>query len=131
LDAQEDAMNAQVKAIVPALALVAALALPSVAAASDRHGSRHGRRSYSAQRHDSRGYRGHYTARPYADSYRYRSYRPRYYGGYDYAPAPYAYGYYGYGYAPYAYDAPYGYYPPPPRYRRVRPHLGLSLYLGF
>jgi hypothetical protein len=127
-------MNAQVKTLVPALALAAALSLPSVAGAADRHGPRHGRRGYSTQRHDSRSYRGHdrghYRARPYSYSYRYRGYRPRYYG-YGYAPVPPAYGYYGYGYGGYAYDGPYGYYPPPPPYRRVRPHFGLSLYLGF
>jgi len=116
-------MNAQVKTLVPALALAAALSLPSVAGAADRHAARHGRRDDSTHRYDSRSYRGHdrghYRARPYSYSYRYRGHRPRNYGyAYGYAPVPPAYGYY-------------GYYPPPPPYPRVRPHLGVSLYFGF
>jgi len=118
-------MNAQVKAIVPALALATALALPSAAEAGQHHAPRRGHRGYSAHRDDSRG---HYATRPYGYSYRYRSYRPGYYSrGYGYAPAPYAYGYYGYGYDPYYPPLPY----PPPAYRRLRPRFGVSLYFGF
>jgi hypothetical protein len=110
-------MKTALKALVPALALVAALAMPTVARA-DEHGSR-GRHGYYSRGYSHGGhYRGHY-ARPYGYGYgypRYRYYAPRYYS----AP-PYAYGYYGPGYG-------YGYYPPPPP---TRPRFGIGLYFGF
>ena len=126
-------MKAAVKALVPALALVAALSLPSVAEAGHRHGPRCGHRGYYSDGYRSDGYsrgnrHGHYS-RPYAYAPRYRSYRPSYYGhGYGYAPTPDAYGY---GYGPgYGYDYGYPEYPPPP-YRGPRPRVGVSLYFGF
>jgi len=119
-------MKAAVKALVPTLALVAALSLPAVAEAGHRHGPRCGHRGHYSDGYRSDGYsRGNrhgYYSRPHAYSSRYRSYRPRY-DGYGYAPAPYGYGD-GYGYG-------YGYYPPPPPYRSPRPRVGLSLYFGF
>lgn len=120
-------MKVATKALVPALALMGALALPPLAEAGHRHGPGCGHRGYSSGRYYDRSH--HHRARPHAHSYRYRPYRPGYYGygyGYGYRPAPppYAYGYYP------GYYGNYGYYPPPPPYR-VRPRVGVSLYLGF
>jgi hypothetical protein len=113
-------MKAVVKALVPALSLCAALALPPLAEAGHRHGPGCGHRGYYSDGYRShgyaRGYRHGHSPRPYA----HRPYRPGYYG---YAPAPYAYGY---AYGSYGYP----YYPPPP-YRGPRPRLGVSLYFGF
>lgn len=116
-------MKLATKALVPALALVGALALPPLAEAGHRHGRGCGHRGYSSGRYYDRGRQHRARSYPYAHSYRYRPYRPDYYG-YGYRPAPPPYGY-GYGYDP----GYYGYYPPPPY--RVRPRVGVSLYLGF
>jgi hypothetical protein len=134
-------MKVAMKALVPALALVAALSLPAAVEAGHRHGPRCGHRGYYSDgyRYDgysrgsgygydsdsyyddgyrsdrySRGRRDGYS-RPYGYSSRYRGYRPRYYG---------------HGYAPYGYDDGYGYYPPP-RHRSRRPRVGVRLYFGF
>jgi hypothetical protein len=114
------------KAIVPALALAAALALPSLAEAGHRHGRGCGHKGYyskgygrsgSGSGYYNGGYRGHggYYAAPYGYGYAapYRPYARRYYA----APPPYAYGY--------------GYYPPPPPVYYGRPRFGLSLHFGF
>jgi hypothetical protein len=119
------------KALVPALALAAALLAPPLADAAPRRGSSRGHRP------PAHGYYGHRPSdRAWGYTNRYRPYSRRY--RYDYAPrAPY-YGYgYGYGYAypyPYGYGLydGYGYYPPPPpppRYRR--PRIGFGIWLGF
>jgi len=133
-------MKVAMKALVPTLALVAALCLPAAVEAGHRHGPRCGHRGYYSDGYRSDGYSrgsGHgyysdgysrgsrhgYYSRPYGYSSRYRGHRPRYYG-HGYAPAPYGYGY----------DDGYGYYPPPPPYRSYRgrrPRVGLSLYFGF
>lgn len=116
-------MKAAMKALVPALALAAALSLPSVAEAGHRHGPRCGHRGYYSDGYARRHRQGHY-ARPLGH-YGYRA-DPRYYGYRNgYAPAPYAYGY-GNGYG-YSNGYGYGYYPPPP----PRPRVGVSLYFGF
>ena len=122
-------MKAPLKAIVPALALAAALALPSLAEAGHRHGRGCGHKGYGrssyyyddgyrGRGYGGRGYGGGYYARPYGYAYSspYRPYARRYY-----APPPYAYGYGGYGYYP----------PPPPAYYGGRPRVGVSLYFGF
>jgi hypothetical protein len=127
-------MKAQ--ALVPVLALAAALVASPLAEAGSRHRSERGRRpqahGYSDRgpSHGSYGYRpsrgsygygsryGHQPRRPY-----YRS--PRYY---TLPPAYYGYGYGGYGYRGHeAYD--YRCYPPPPRYCPPRPRV--SIWLGF
>ena len=63
-------MKAAVKALVPALALVAALSLPAVAEAGHRHGPRCGHRGYYSDGYRSFGYshgnRHGYYSRPYA-----------------------------------------------------------------
>ena len=83
-------MKAALKALVPALALCAALSLPSSAEAGHRHGPGCGHRGYYSHGYSHGGGHGYYS-RPYAYSSPYRSYRPGYYGyGYSYAPAPYA-----------------------------------------
>jgi uncharacterized membrane protein len=97
-------------ALVPALALAAALLAPPLVEAQPRH------RPDRGHRPPAHGYYGHsYRApRPY-----YRSHR------YYYAPAPY----YGYGYGAYGYGG-YGHYPPPPpRYCPPRPRVGF--WFGF
>ena len=113
------------KALVPALALAAALLAPPLADAAQGHrrggqppaqgyyGHRHG---YPGQGYRGRGY-GHYGHRPapYYRSYRY------------YAPPP---PYYGYGYGGYGYGG-YGYYPPPPPPRYPRPRVGVGIWFGF
>jgi hypothetical protein len=107
-------------ALVPALALVAALITPPLAEAGGRHDrDRHGR-SYT-HGYYYRAPRGHYRG-----SYQYR---PHYRGYRYYAPAPYGYDDY-YGYyppVPYGYYG-YGYYPPPYYYR---PRGGVYLNFGF
>jgi hypothetical protein len=110
-------------ALVPALALAAALLAPPLASAAKRHRSDrgHGRRtyqhgySYQAPRVYGHGY---YRYRPYTRAYRY------------YVP-PVPYGYYGY-YNDYPL-VPYGYYPPPEYYYRpyYRPRSGVYLNFGF
>jgi len=129
-------MKAQ--ALVPALALAAALLASPLAEADGRH------RSERSGRPPAQGYYGH---RPSHGSYGYRpsdgyyghgnrygyGYRPR--PRYDrsqryYAPPPayYGYGYGGYGYG--GYDTyGYGYYPPPPRY--YRPRVSVGFWFGF
>lgn len=105
-------------ALVPALALAAALLAPPLADAGQRHRSDRGhRRTYPHGYHYKapRAYgHGHYRYRPYSRGYRY--YAPRvpygYYGYYDYYP-----------------PAPYGYYPPP--YYYYRPRSGVYLNFGF
>jgi len=94
-------MKAALKAIVPALALTAALALPSLAEAGHRHGRGCGHKGYHSRGYGRSGY--------YNGGY-------RGHGGYYAAPPPYAYGY--------------GYYPPPPVYHGG-PRFGLSLHFGF
>jgi len=122
----EVAMKGALKAIVPALALTAALALPSVAEAGHRHGRGcgHAGYGYSSRGYGYSGYNGHpyrghggYYAAPYGYGHAtpYRPYATPYYAA---PPPPYAYGY---GYYP----------PPPPRYYGGRPRVGVSLYFGF
>ncbi|HEY8233925.1 MAG TPA: hypothetical protein VIJ10_14775 [Vicinamibacteria bacterium] len=122
-------MKAALKAIVPALALTAALALPSLAEAGHRHGRGCGHKGYHSKGYGrsgyyNGGYRGHggyggnggyYTA-PYGYAYAapYRPYARPYYA----APPPYGYGY---GYYP----------PPPPPVYHGGPRFGLSLHFGF
>jgi hypothetical protein len=121
-------------ALVPALALAAALLAPPLADASSRHRSDRGRRP------PAHGYYGHRPSYGY-HGYGYRTPRP-YDRSYRYYTAPY--GYYGYGYPGYGYGAygyghgnangyggyGYGYYPPPPpRYCPPRPRVGF--WFGF
>ncbi len=108
-------MKAALKAIVPALALATALALPSAAEAGHRHGRGCGHKGYRGDYSYYRGGHGHggHYARPYR--YGYAPYR-RYARPYYVAPPP-----------PYVY----GYYPPPPVYYHGRPHDGVTLHLGF
>jgi hypothetical protein len=126
-------------ALVPALALAAALVLPPLAEAGHRHGPGCGHRhapyadrgrGYYDRGHGDYGHgdyahgHGHGYRNGYGYSYQYRPYRP--YGrryGHSYAPVPYSYGSYGDGY-----EAPYGYYPPPPP---RRPRFGIGIYFGF
>ena len=110
------------QALVPALALAAALLASPLAEADSRHRSERGGRPpargyYGYQpSHGSYGYGYRYGYRPRPRHYR----SPRYYA----PPVYYGYGYGGYGYG--GYDAyGYGYYPPPPpRYYRPRPRVG-------
>jgi hypothetical protein len=111
-------------ALVPALALAAALLAPPVADAASRHRSDRGRRP------PAHGYYGHRPS--YRPSYGYHGYgyrTPRpYYRTYRYYAGPY--NYYDYGYGGYGYDYGYGYYPPPPpRYCPPRPRVGF--WFGF
>ena len=125
-------MKAQ--ALVPALALAAALLASPLAEAGSRHRSEGGRR-YAP--HGDYGYRSNpgYFGHGYRPSYRSYGYgygyRPYYRSPRYYAPPPayYGYGYGGYGYG--GYDAyGYGYYPPPPpRYCPPRPRVGF--WFGF
>lgn len=109
-------------ALAPVLALAAfALVAPPQAEAGHRHSDNCGHRQYS------RGYGYGYRAPAYR-SYG-RRYAPYYRGGYrayGYAPRYYAVPSYGYGYYGSGYDD-YGYYPPPPppRYCRPRPRMGI------
>ena len=118
------------KALVPALALAAALLAPPLADAGQRDRSSRGRSpahgyyghrpspSHHGYRSRSWGHHGYRSARPYYRSHRY------------YAPPPAYYGYGGYGYGGYgAYD--YGYYPPPPPPRYARPRVGVGIWFGF
>jgi hypothetical protein len=124
-DGRRIAMNAASKALIPALALGAALLLAPPAQAYDGHG--HGRHAYR-----SHGYSyGH--ARVYSQPRGYYYAAPRrYYAPYPYYAAPY-------GYAPYPYPAPYpapyygygGYYTPPPVAYRPGVHVGIGLSFGF
>jgi hypothetical protein len=130
------------KALVPALALAAALVAPPLTDAAQRHRSDRGGRppahGYYGHRpshpgygygHGGYGY-GHYGYRPARPYYRNRGY---------YAPPPpsygYGYGYGGYGYGGYGYDGygygGYGYYPPPPPPRYHRPRVGVGIWFGF
>jgi hypothetical protein len=109
------------RALIPALALAAALLAPPATEAASRHRSDRGHRppahGYYGHR-PSHGYHGHH-------GYHYRAPRP-YYRPYRYYSVPY---YYGYGY-PYGYGYGYGYYlPPPPRYCPPRPRIGF--WFGF
>jgi len=141
-------MKAQ--ALVPALALAAALLASPLAEAGTRHRPERGRRSpaygYSDHR-PSRGYYGYGNSygnsygngygngygnsygNGYGNSYGYRN-RPRrlYHRSQRYYAPPSAY--YGYGYGGYGYGGNnaygYGYYPPPPRYCPPRPRVGFS-----
>jgi hypothetical protein len=119
------------QALVPALALAAALLATPLAEADSRHRSERGGRPPA---------RGYYDHRPSHGSYGHGArygygYRPRapYYRSHRYyapPPAYYGYGYGGYGYGGYgAYG--YGYYPPPPPppYYRPRPRVGF--WFGF
>jgi hypothetical protein len=121
------------KALVPALALAAALLGTPLAEAAHRHGPGCGHRP------PAHGYYGH---RPsyrspggYGYGYGYRAPRPYYRSYRHYAPPPpyYGYGYGGYG--GYGYDGGYGYGgygyypPPPPRYCPPRPRVGV--WFGF
>ena len=132
-------MKAQ--AVVPALALAAALLASPLAEAGSRNRSERGRRhqahGYSSHRpsHGYDGYRNGYGGGyGYGNSYRngYRPRRPYYRSQRYYAPPPAYYGY-GYGYGEYGYGGydgyDYGYCPPPPRYRPRRPRV--SVWLGF
>ena len=133
-------MKAQ--ALVPALALAAALLASPLAEADSRHRSERGRRPTAHGYSDRRPSRGSYGYRPshgrpgyghgsaYGHGYGYGPRRPYYRSQRYYAPPP---AYYGYGYGGYAYggyDAyGYGYYPPPPRYCPPRPCVGF--WFGF
>jgi hypothetical protein len=109
-------------ALVPALALAAALLAPPLTEAGSRHRSDRGRRppahGYYGHRPSYRPSYGHY-------GYGYRTPRP-YYRAYRYHAVPYGYyddDDYGYGYG-------YGYYPPPPpRYCPPRPRV--RFWFGF
>ena len=115
-------------ALVPALALAAALLAPPLVEAAPRQRSDRGRRppahGYYGHRpsyrsHGSYGY-GYRAPRPYYRSYRHYAPPPPYYGyGYGGGYGGYGYGSYGYGYYP----------PPPPRYCPPRPHV--SFWFGF
>jgi hypothetical protein len=105
----------KVRALIPALALAAALLAPPATEAATRHRSDRGRRppAHGYYRYGpSHRHHGYYyrTPRPYYRSYRY--YSVPYYNDY---------GYYGYGY----YPPP----PPPPRYCPPRPRIGF--WFGF
>ena len=124
------------QALVPALALVAALLASPLAGADSRHRSERGRRppaqGYYGHRpgHGSYGYRPSHGSYGYGSGYGYRPRRPYYGSPRYYAPPPayYGYGYGGYGYGGYgAYG--YGYYPPPPRY--YRPRVSVGFWFGF
>jgi hypothetical protein len=139
------------KALVPALALTAALLASPSAEADSRYRSERGGRPpahrYEGDRGSSGsrgyGYRPGYGYRNNHGSYGrgYRSgrsyygygYRPDSRGPRYYAPPPayYGYGYDGYGYG--GYDGyGYGYYPPPPPPPRYyRPRGGVSIWFGF
>lgn len=108
-------------ALVPALALAAALLAPSFAEAG--HGRRSSRGHRPPAHYYDRGHRHGYGGYGgYGYSYGHRSYRP-YYRSYRYAP-------YGGYYAPYDYGYSYGYWaPPPPPRRYCRPRSGF--YFGF
>jgi hypothetical protein len=120
-------------ALVPALALAAALLAPPLVEAAPRQRSDRGRRppahGYHGHRpsyrsHGSYGY-GYRAPRPYYRSYRHYAPPPPYYG-YGYGGGYGGYGYGSYGYGSYGY----GYYPPPPpRYCPPRPHV--SFWFGF
>jgi hypothetical protein len=109
-------------ALVPALALAAALLVPPLAEAGHRHGPGCGHRP------PAHGYYGH-RPKPYyghGHGYAYRAPRP-YYRRYAPPPPYYGYGYGGgyYGYGP-------GYYPPPPpAYCPPRPRGGVGIWFGF
>ena len=139
-------MKAQ--ALVPALALAAALLASPLAEADSRHRSERGGRppayGYSDRRpsHGDYGQRyyghrpnyGHYgNGNRYGHGYGYGPRRPYYRSPRYYAPPPayygFGYGYGGYGYG--GYDAyGYGYYPPPPpRCCPPRPRVGF--WFGF
>jgi hypothetical protein len=130
-------MKAQ--ALVPALALAAALLASPLAEADSRHRSERGRRppAYGEYGHQqNRGSYGYRSSPGYRNGYGYHGYgyrpvRPYYRSPRYYAPPPayygYGYGYGGYGYG--GYDAyGYGYYPPP-RYCPPRPRVGF--WFGF
>jgi hypothetical protein len=147
-------MKVKVKALVPALALAAALSLPSVAEAGHRHGPRCGHRGHYSHGYRSDGYsrgrgygysdgysrgsrHGYYSDGYYSDRYRSDGYSRGSRHGYYSQPYGYSHWYQGHrprynghGYAPYGYDDGYGY-DPPPRYRSRRPRVGVSLYFGF
>jgi hypothetical protein len=120
-------------ALVPALALAAALLAPPLTEGASRHRSDRGRRppAHSYYRHGpsrrpSYGYHGYRyrTPHPYYRTYRYYSAPYGYYGDY------YDYGYYGYPYGYGGYPYGYGYYPPPPpRYCPPRPRV--HFWFGF
>jgi len=106
-------------ALVPALALTAALLVPPLAEAGQRHRSDRDHRARSRQH-------GYYYNAPRSYGHGYDRYRPYSYRGYRYYAPPVPYGYYGYPPAPYGY---YGYYPPPYDYHR--PRGGFYLNFGF
>jgi hypothetical protein len=121
---QEGSMKAQ--ALVPALALAAALLAPPLADAAQGHrrGGHPPAHGYYGHRPAPahHGYRGHGYGH-----YGYRPARPYYRSHRHYAPPP---AYYGYGYGGYgAYG--YGYYLPPPPPRYVRPRVGVGIWFGF
>lgn len=119
-------------ALVPALALAAALLAPPLVEAGSRHRSERGGRppahGYYGQRPPAR----HHGYRPsHRHGYGYRAPRPYYRSHGYYAPPP---PYYGYGYGAYGYGqgygyGGYGYYPPPPPYCPPRPRVGF--WFGF
>jgi len=121
---QEGSMKTQ--ALVPALALAAALLAPPLADAAQGHrrgGHSPARGDYGYRHGDpGHGYRGHGYGH-----YGYRPARPYYRSHLYYAPPP---AYYGYGYGGYgAYG--HGYYLPPPPPRYVRPRVGVGIWFGF
>lgn len=112
------------QALVPALALAAALLASPLAEADSRHRSDRGRRPPAHGYYGHRPSHGSYGHGYYG--YGYRPSRPYYRSPRYYVPPP---AYYGYGYGGYpAYG--YGYYPPPPpRYCPPRPRVGF--WFGF
>ena len=129
----------RIQALVPALALVAALLASPPAQADGRHRSERGRgrQAHGAYDRHGGGSHGYRPSHPHGYAYGYQGhgYRP-YYRPRVYAPPPAYYGY-GYGsyYGAYGYGGygDYGYYPPPPPppYYRPRPRVGVGIWLGF
>jgi len=142
-------MKAQ--ALVPALALAAALLASPLAEADSRHRSERGGGPPAYGYSDRRPSHGDYGQRSYGHRPNYGHYgngnryghgygygygprRPHYRSPRYYAPPPayygYGYGYGGYGYG--GYDAyGYGYYPPPPPPRYCPPRPRVGIWFGF
>ncbi len=111
------------RALVPALALAAALLAPPVTEAGSRH------RSGGGHRPTAHGYYGHRSSHG-SYGYGYRTPRPYRYNAVPYGYYDDSYYGYGYGYGGAAYGYGYGYYPPPPpRYCPPRPRI--HFWFGF
>jgi hypothetical protein len=136
-------MKAQ--ALVPALALAAALLASPLAEADSRHRPERGGRPPGQGYYGRQPSHGDYGQRYYGHRPNYGHYgignryghgygprRPYYRNPRYYAPPPayYGYGYGGYGYG--GYDAyGYGYYPPPPPPRYCPPRPRVGIWFGF